>query len=255
VEGPTTTEGEPCLTENGGIEIRAGSPGTRAVALPDGRRVAWSTVSLPAPGAPPSTPQSDSPSLGGSGSLLLAFLAAAFLLLLSPLIFISGDMAPGNLDSISVTVLVDDKPVTAEPAPVPERTGTPKDTIPTTDPLDPDTEHTNYKTGPSYASESEGDDAVETGDTLSGIPGDDPALSRYITRVRTKIERRKYYPASSRRTKEEGTVTVSFLLTSAGDLVTQAPVFRISTTPHWMRSGRLPPTPRFPRPWEQHAWR
>jgi len=152
---------------------------------------------------------------------LSAVLHAAFLLLLSPLIFISGDMAPGNLDSISVTVLVDDKPVTAEPAPVPEKTEPPREIVPTTDPLDPDTEHTDdNKTGPSYAAESGGDDAADTGETLSGIPGDDPVLSRYISRVRTKIERRKYYPASSRRMKEEGTVTVSFLLTSAGDLVT-----------------------------------
>ncbi|MBN1882287.1 MAG: energy transducer TonB [Deltaproteobacteria bacterium] len=158
--------------------------------------------------------------------LTLSFLLhAAFLVLLAPLIFIPGDAATGDLEVISVTVLVDEGHSDTEPTTSMEETRTPEETVPTTDAPaidvpapDGDVHDKRELSGEPNDRENSGGD--EVGTNLTGIPGDNPALFRYIARVHTKIEQRKYYPSSSRRMKEEGTVTVSFQLTPAGDLVT-----------------------------------
>ena len=149
---------------------------------------------------------------------LSALLHAAFLLLLAPLIFIPGDAVTGALEVISVTVLVEDDNTGIEPVSVPEETSTPENIVLETDVPTPNPDaHDDMAEEPGGREDG---DPGEVGTELSGVPGDDPALSRYIARVRTRIERRKYYPASSRRMKEEGTVTVSFQLTPTGNLVT-----------------------------------
>jgi len=149
---------------------------------------------------------------------LSALLHAAFLLLLAPLIFIPGDAVMGALEVISVTVLVDDEDTGIEPASIPEKTPTPESIVLKTDVPTPNPDAGDDTPGFDEPGDREDGEPNEGDTNISGTPGDDPALSRYITRVRTRIERRKYYPASSRRLKEEGTVTVSFQLTPTGDL-------------------------------------
>jgi|GEM_PF-1529122 len=170
-------------------------------------------------------PRSENGPRPASFLTLSLLLHAAFLLLLAPLVFIPGDAATRGLDTISVTVLVDEGQVREEPASNSNETRSPERTIPATDPATidipvPDGDINEDAAPPGEPDGRENVDTDEVGTSLSGVSGNDPALSRYIARVRTRIEGRKYYPASSRRLKEEGTVTVSFLLTSSGDLVT-----------------------------------
>jgi len=151
---------------------------------------------------------------------LSALLHAAFLLLLAPLIFIPGDAATGVLEVISVTVLAEDEHTGIDPASSIVETPTREKTVPETDVPTPAPDVYDDAAELAEPGDRKNSDVDEIGTKLSGVPGDYPALSRYIARVRTKIEQRKYYPSSSRRMKEEGTVTVSFLLTPTGDLVT-----------------------------------
>jgi len=158
--------------------------------------------------------------------LTLSFLLhAAFLALLAPLIFIPGDAATRGTDTISVTVLVDEGETNPEPASSPDPARTPEESAPATDTpaIDvpaPTGDARDDAAPPGEPTGREDVDTDEVGTELSGTPGNNPALTRYIARVRTRIEQRKYYPPSSRRMKEEGTVTVSFLLSHTGELVT-----------------------------------
>ena len=164
---------------------------------------------------------------------LSALLHAAFLLLLAPLIFIPGDAVTGALEVISVTVLVEDEDTGIEPASVPEETPIPENIVLETEISTPNTDAGDDAAGFDEPGDREDGEPNEGDTNISGTPGDDPTLTRYIARVRTRIERSKYYPASSRRLKEEGTVTVSFQLTPTGDLT----ALSVAGSSSWPRRG------------------